>query len=101
MEALLEAKARGIVGHIGITAHLAAVFEAALDIPEIETIMFPYNIVEQQGRELIAAAPRRARAYRHEAAGGRCIEDGRLALRYVLSNRQSRCPSPAWRRWRS
>jgi len=53
MEALLEAKARGIVGHIGITAHLAAVFEAALDIPEIETIMFPYNIVEQQGRELI------------------------------------------------
>ena len=54
MEALLEAKARGIVGHIGITAHLAAVFEAALDIPEIETIMFPYNIVEQQGRELIA-----------------------------------------------
>ena len=48
MEALLEAKARGIVGHIGITAHLAAVFEAALDIPEIETIMFPYNIVEQQ-----------------------------------------------------
>ena len=43
MEALLEAKAKGVVGHIGITAHLAAVFEAALDIPEIETIMFPYN----------------------------------------------------------
>ena len=53
MEALLEAKAKGVVGHIGITAHLAAVFEAALDIPEIETIMFPYNIVEQQGKELI------------------------------------------------
>ena len=50
MEALLEAKAKGVVGHIGITAHLAAVFEAALDIPEIETIMFPYNIVEQQGQ---------------------------------------------------
>ena len=44
MEALLEAKTKGVVGHIGITAHLAAVFEAALDIPEIETIMFPYNI---------------------------------------------------------
>ena len=53
MEALLEAKAKGVVGHIGITAHLAAVFEAALDVPEIETIMFPYNIVEQQGKELI------------------------------------------------
>ena len=45
MEALLEAKAAGVVGHIGITAHLAAVFEAALDVPEIETVMFPYNIL--------------------------------------------------------
>ena len=30
MEALLEAKTKGVVGHIGITAHLAAVFE---DLP--------------------------------------------------------------------
>ena len=101
MEALLEAKARGIVGHIGITAHLAAVFEAALDIPEIETIMFPYNIVEQQqgadrplrrgGQGFIDMKP---------LAGG-AIEDGRLALRTCCPTRQSRCPSPAWRRWRS
>ena len=38
MEALLEAKAKGVVGHIGITAHLAAVFEAALDIPGMATV---------------------------------------------------------------
>ena len=82
-----EAKARGIVGHIGITAHLAAVFEAALDIPEIETIMFPYNIVEQQGRELIdrCAAAGKGFIDMKPLAGG-AIEDGRLALRYVLSN---------------
>ena len=87
MEALLEAKARGIVGHIGITAHLAAVFKAALDIPEIETIMFPYNIVEQQGRELIdrCAAAGKGFIDMKPLAGG-AIEDGRLALRYVLSN---------------
>lgn len=87
MEALLEAKARGIVGHIGITAHLAAVFAAALDIPEIETIMFPYNIVEQQGRELIdrCAAAGKGFIDMKPLAGG-AIEDGRLALRYVLSN---------------
>ena len=87
MEALLEAKARGIVGHIGITVHLAAVFEAALDIPEIETIMFPYNIVEQQGRELIdrCAAAGKGFIDMKPLAGG-AIEDGRLALRYVLSN---------------
>ena len=102
MEALLEAKARGIVGHIGITAHLAAVFEAALDIPEIETIMFPYNIVEQQGRELIdrCAAAGKGFIDMKPLAGG-AIEDGRLALRTCCPTRQSRCPSPAWRRWRN
>lgn len=87
MEALLEAKAKGVVGHIGITAHLAAVFEAALDIPEIETIMFPYNIVEQQGKELIdrCAAAGKGFIDMKPLAGG-AIGDGRLALRYVLSN---------------
>ena len=87
MEALFEAKACGIVGHIGITAHLAAVFEAALDIREIETIMFPYNIVEQQGRELIARCAAAGKGFidMKPLAGG-AIEDGRLALRYVLSN---------------
>ena len=87
MEALLEAKAKGVVGHIGITAHLAAVFETALDIPEIETIMFPYNIVEQQGKELIdrCAAAGKGFIDMKPLAGG-AIEDGRLALRYVLSN---------------
>ena len=87
MEALLEAKAQGVVGHIGITAHLAAVFEAALDVPEIETIMFPYNIVEQQGKELIdrCAAAGKGFIDMKPLAGG-AIEDGQLALRYVLSN---------------
>ena len=62
-------------------------FEAALDIPEIETIMFPYNIVEQQGKALIdrCAAAGKAFIDMKPLAGG-AIEDGRLALRYVLSN---------------
>ena len=62
-------------------------FEAALDIPEIETIMFPYNIVEQQGRELIARCAAAGKGFidMKPLAGG-AIEDGRLALRYVLSN---------------
>lgn len=87
MEALLEAKARGMVGHIGLTAHLAAVFEAALEVPEIETIMFPYNIVEQQGAKLIERCAKAGKGFidMKPLAGG-AIEDGRLALRYVLSN---------------
>ena len=87
LEALLAAKAEGTVGHIGLTAHLAAVFERALDVPEIETIMFPYNIVEQQGAELIARCAALGKAFidMKPLAGG-AIEDGRLALRYVLAD---------------
>lgn len=87
MEELLRARAEGVVGHIGLTAHLAAVFERALTVDEIETIMFPYNIVEQQGAELIdrcAAAGKGFIAMKPLAGGA--IEDGKLALRYVLSN---------------
>lgn len=87
MEALLAAKEAGVVGHIGLTAHLAAVFEAALEVDAIETIMFPYNIVEQQGAELIARCAAAGKGFidMKPLAGG-AIEDGRLALRYVLSN---------------
>ena len=87
MEALLEAKAAGVVGHIGITAHLAAVFERALEAADIETVMFPYNIVEQQGADLIARCAAAGKGFiaMKPLAGG-AIEDGRLALRYVLSN---------------
>ena len=53
LEALIEAKAAGKIGHIGLTAHSTAVFERALELDWVETIMFPYNIVEQQGAELI------------------------------------------------
>lgn len=51
LEALLEAKNTGKIGHIGITAHSTEVFERALTLDWVETIMFPYNIVEQQGAD--------------------------------------------------
>ena len=87
MEALLAAKEAGVVGHIGLTAHSEAVFARALDVEEIETIMFPYNIVEQQGAELIAQCAARGKGFvdMKPLAGG-AIEDGRLALRYVCAN---------------
>ena len=46
LEALQEAKAAGKIGHLGITAHSLAVFERALELDWVETVMFPYNIVE-------------------------------------------------------
>ena len=45
LEALQEARAAGKIGHIGITAHSLETFKMALELPWVETIMFPYNIV--------------------------------------------------------
>ena len=82
-----QAKAEGKIGHIGITAHSAAVFEKALEYDEIETVMFPYNIVESQGEKLIARCREKNVGFicMKPLAGG-AIEDGRLALRYILAN---------------
>ncbi len=87
MQALIQAKQEGKIGHIGITAHSLAVFEKALELEEIETIMFPYNIVENQGEELIARCKEKNIGFicMKPLAGG-AIEDGRLAMRYILQN---------------
>jgi predicted aldo/keto reductase-like oxidoreductase len=87
MEALLQAKAQGKIGHIGLTAHALSVFERALSIDEIETVMFPYNIVERQGEPLIARCKQKNVGFiaMKPLAGG-AIEDATLAMRYILSN---------------
>ncbi len=87
LEALLEAKAAGKIGHIGITAHSLLVFEQALELPWVETIMFPYNIVESQGLDLIAKCAEKNIGFidMKPLAGG-ALEDANLAIRYVLAN---------------
>lgn len=87
LEALMEAKAAGKINHIGLTAHSTEVFERALSLDWVETIMFPYNIVESQGEELIRKCQEKNVGFiaMKPLAGG-AIENGTLALRYVCSN---------------
>lgn len=87
LEALMEARAAGKIGHIGLTAHSTEVFERALELDWVETIMFPYNIVEQQGAELIHKCAEKNIGFivMKPLAGG-AIEDASLAHRYVCSN---------------
>jgi len=87
IEALIEAKAAGKIGHIGITLHSAELFKKALDLDWVETIMFPYNIVETQGEELIAECERKNIGFicMKPLAGG-AIEDADIALRFIVSN---------------
>lgn len=87
LEALKEAQQAGKIGHIGVTAHTTAVFERALQMDWVETIMFPYNIVEDQGADLIRKCKEKNIGFidMKPLAGG-AIENGTLALRFVCSN---------------
>lgn len=87
LEALMEAKAAGKVRHLGLTAHMAAVFERALELDWVETVMFPYNIVETQGEELMAKCREKNVGFicMKPMAGG-ALEDARLALRFIRQN---------------
>lgn len=87
LEALMEARAAGKIGHIGITAHSMAVFEYALSLDWVETVMFPYNIVETQGEDLITKCREKDIGFiaMKPLAGG-AIEDARLAMRFICAN---------------
>ncbi|MGN0774136.1 MAG: aldo/keto reductase [Candidatus Ventricola sp.] len=87
LEALLEAKAAGKIGHIGLTAHMATVFERALDMDWVETVMFPYNIVETQGEALMRRCTEQNVGFivMKPLAGG-ALEDATLALRFIGQN---------------
>jgi len=87
LEALLEAKATGKIGHIGLTAHDLAVFEKGLELDWVETIMFPYNIVETHGTDLIAKCKEKNIGFvdMKPLAGG-AIDDATLALRFICAN---------------
>ena len=87
LEALTEARAAGKIGHIGITLHSADLFREAICLPWVETVMFPYNVVETQGDALIAECEARGIGFiaMKPLAGG-AIEDAALALRFVAKN---------------
>ena len=87
LEALQDAKKAGKVRHIGLTAHSVEVFEKALSLDWVETIMFPYNIVETQGEELIKQCAEKNIGFivMKPLAGG-AIEDPTLAMRFISAN---------------
>ncbi|MBP3704090.1 MAG: aldo/keto reductase [Clostridia bacterium] len=87
LEALFEARDAGKIGHIGLTAHSKEVFEKALTLDWVETIMFPYNIVEAHGEDLIKACAEKNIGFidMKPLAGG-AIEDAKLAMRFIAAN---------------
>jgi len=47
LEALIEARNEGIIGHIGCTAHTSRDLIAALEVFDFEVILVPMNLVER------------------------------------------------------
>lgn len=87
--ALAEAKELGKIGHIGATFHNVDALKKAVEeyADRIETVMFPYNIVETHGEEVLRAA--RAKGIgticMKPLAGGN-LEDWDLALKFVAAS---------------
>lgn len=87
LEALLEAKENGSVHHIGLTCHTTEIFEYALTLDWVETLMFPYNIVESQGEQLMQkCAEKNIGFIAMKPLAGGAIEDASLAIRYICAN---------------
>ena len=87
LEALQEAKAAGKIGHIGITLHSKELFQQVLEYDWVETVMFPYNIVETQAEELIARCHEKGIGFicMKPMAGG-ALGDGEIAMRFLAQN---------------
>lgn len=88
-KALVEAKEAGKIGHIGATAHSLEAFAKLIREYEdkIETMMFPYSIVENQGAELIHECAEKNIGFivMKPIAGGN-IDNTVLALKYIVNN---------------
>ena len=88
-KALLEAKKDGKIGFIGATAHELRTSTRLIREhgDKIDTFMFPYNIVENQGEKLMQECANRNIGFiaMKPIAGGN-IENTSLALKYILNN---------------
>lgn len=87
MEALLEAKAQGRIGHIGMTSHSVDVLKVAVESGLFETIQFPYNPMERQGEEVFQLAKEKniGVIIMKPVAGG-AIKNKDLSLRFIFEN---------------
>ena len=87
MEAMLEAKTAGKIGHIGVTLHSLDVFKQVVELDWVESVMFPYNIVETQAEEMIAkCAEKNIGFIAMKPLAGGALEDATLAMRFICAS---------------
>ena len=85
MEALLEAKARGIVGHIGITAHKIGVAEDIIASGLYETLQYPFSYLSTPREAALAESCRKANMglIAMKALAGGLVTNADAAFAYI------------------
>ena len=87
LEALLQAKDEGLIGHIGITGHSLDVLDRSLDDGLFDTIMVCFGLLEPQAREKVIprALERNIGVIAMKPFSGGVIDNARLALKWALA----------------
>ncbi|HQB63515.1 MAG TPA: aldo/keto reductase [Sedimentibacter sp.] len=87
MKALLEAKAQGLIKHIGITSHTREILMEAIVHDELETVQFPFNPIESQGTEvLLKALDKGMGTIAMKPLAGGAFDNPRLSLKYIMNS---------------
>lgn len=88
LKAMIEAKQRGDIKHIGMTSHVREVMLEAIEkCDEIETIQFPFNPVELQGTELLKKALEKGLGtIAMKPMAGGAIQNTELSLKYIVNS---------------
>ena len=87
LKALVEAKEKGIIKHIGITGHIREILMQAIEHKEFETIQFPFNPVENQGVELFKKALKKGiGTIAMKPMAGGAFTKHKLSLKHILNS---------------
>lgn len=87
LKALNRAKMEGLIGHIGVTAHSLDMLKLIIESGSFETIMYPYNIIENQADEVFKRAKElNIGVIAMKPMAGGALTDGTLAMKYILNN---------------
>ena len=87
LKALVEAKEKGLIKHIGITGHMRELLIEVIDKYEFETVQFPFNPVEPQGTELLLKALGKGMGtIAMKPMAGGVFGYPRLSLKYVVNS---------------
>jgi len=88
LEALVQAKQEGLIGHIGITSHSLDLLDKILDDGLFETIMACFSFLEPKAMETVIpkALEKNVGVIAMKSFSGGVIDNPKLAIKYALSH---------------